>query len=101
MGNFSKDPQTALQDSLGRGYVAVHVEQGVPVLDRDLNLINDLNAALVQAALTRYIGTGVAAGNSGFLIEGTGADNDFRIDAGQILVNGIERSEEHTSELQS
>jgi len=90
MGNFSKDPQAALQDSLSRGYVAVHIEQGVPVLDRDLNLMNDLNAALMRAVLTHFIGNGVAAGSTGFQIEGIGADNDFRIDSGQLLVNGVE-----------
>jgi hypothetical protein len=90
MGNFSKDPQAVLQDNLSRGYVAVHIEQGVPVLDRDLNLVNDLNAAMMRAALAHYIGNGVATGSGGFLIEGTGLDNDFQIDAGQILVNGLE-----------
>jgi hypothetical protein len=90
MGNFSKDPQKVLQDNLGRGYARVRVEQGVPVLDRDLNLMGDLLGALLQSALARYIGTGVATGNNGFLIQGIGAANDFRINAGQILVNGLE-----------
>jgi hypothetical protein len=88
MGNFSKDPLSMLGDSLTRGYVGVHIEQGVPVLDRDLNLMSDLNAELLRGALHLYIGDGVADGDDGYLIEGKGLDNDFMIGSGQILVNG-------------
>ena len=41
----------------------MHIEQGVPVLDRDLNLLHDLVTASVRAVITRYIGNGLPAGD--------------------------------------
>ena len=37
-GNFSQAPADVLAAALAKNYVSVLVEQGVPVLDRDLNL---------------------------------------------------------------
>lgn len=95
MGNFSKQPLQALLENLGKGYIGLHVEQGVPVLDRDLNLLNDLVQAMVRQIVSRYIGDGVAAGVEGFAVQAIPANNDFRITAGgagggYCLVGGIE-----------
>jgi hypothetical protein len=95
MGDFSRSPRELLAESLKKGYIGLHVEQGVPVLDRDLNLLHDLVAALTRALATRYIGNGIAAGQGGFQIVPTGTDNDFQILAGPsgpgiCLVDGIE-----------
>lgn len=95
MGNFSKQPLQTLLDNLGKSYVGLHVEQGVPVLDRDLNLLNDLISTTVRRIVSRYIGDGVAAGVEGFAVQALPADNDFRIAAqnpggGVCLVGGIE-----------
>ncbi|MCP4655035.1 MAG: hypothetical protein GY856_06405 [bacterium] len=95
MGNFSKPPLETLARNLEQGYVGLHLEQGVPVLDRDLNLLNDLIAATVRRVISRYIGDGLAAGSDGFAIQSIAADNDFRIragvgGAGTCLVGGIE-----------
>ncbi len=96
MGNFSKPPLETLAHSLEQGYVGLHLEQGVPVLDRDLNLLNDLIAATVRRVIARYIGDGVAAGSDGFAIQSIAAANDFRIlaggvgGAGSCLAGGIE-----------
>ena len=96
MANFSKPPQDTLLSNLERGYVGLHVEQGVPVLDRDLNLLGDLIAASVRRVVARYIGDGVAAGRDGFRIAGVAGDNDFRILAGvgdgrgSCLAGGLE-----------
>lgn len=95
MGNFSKQPLQTLLDNLGKGYIGLHVEQGVPVLDRDLNLLNDLISSMVRRIVSRYIGDGVAAGVEGFAVQAIPADNDFRIVAGApgggiCLVGGIE-----------
>ena len=95
MGNFSKEPLQTLLDNLGKGYVGLHLEQGVPVLDRDLNLLNDLISSMVRRIVSRYIGNGVAAGDAGFAVRAIPADNDFRIAAegpggGVCLVGGIE-----------
>jgi hypothetical protein len=91
MGNFSKDPDDMLADSLFKGYVRVHIEQGVPVLDRDLNLMQDLIWAAARSIVARYIGDGVAAGSEGFaILPIQGQPKNFRILAGFALVNGIE-----------
>lgn len=95
MGNFSKEPLQTLLDNLGKGYTGLHLEQGVPFMDRDFNLLNDLISALVRRIVFRYIGNGVAAGAEGFAVEAIPADNDFRIASqnpggGVCLVGGIE-----------
>ncbi len=96
MGNFSKSPLDTLLNNLERGYVGLHVEQGVPVLDRDLNLLSDLITATVRQVVARYIGDGVAAGRDGFQVARVVGGNDFRIRAGvgdgrgSCLVGGLE-----------
>jgi hypothetical protein len=89
MGNFSKSPGTVLAANQTKGYVGIHIEQGVPVLDRDLNLMHDFLAAAVRSLLAKYIGDGVIG--SGFLIQTLSpAANNFKINAGTALVGGIE-----------
>ncbi|MFJ4245052.1 IPT/TIG domain-containing protein [Streptomyces iakyrus] len=100
MGDYSQSPQELLRKSREKGYVGIHVEQGVPILDRDLNLLQDLMAATMREVFTRYIGNGTAHGNDGFSIEALPAQNgenrqDFRISTGadargSCLVGGIE-----------
>ncbi|MFI2508898.1 IPT/TIG domain-containing protein [Streptomyces sp. NPDC018972] len=100
MGDYSKSPQELLQRSRGQGYVGIHMEQGVPILDRDLNLLQDLLASTVRDVFTRYIGNGTAQGDDGFAVEALpGQDgqnkHDFRITTGAegvgtCLVGGIE-----------
>jgi hypothetical protein len=95
LGDFSRQPLQALQENLGKGYVGLHVEQGVPVLDRDLNLLQDLITATVRSIVARYLGSGVAADDDAFAVEAVQADNDFRIKGGgggpgRCLVEGLE-----------
>jgi hypothetical protein len=94
MGNFSKDPFDELRRSREQGYVGLHVEQGVPLLDRDLNLLADLISGTVREILARHLGSGVAERDDAFAIEGVPADNDLRINApqggGACLVGGIQ-----------
>jgi len=90
MGNFSKKPSDVLQASLLKNYVGVYVEQGVPVLDRDLNLLQDIISTTVRSVFSRFIGDGVTAGSSGFAIQAIPANNDFRILGGSALVNGVD-----------
>ncbi|MCX5001196.1 IPT/TIG domain-containing protein [Streptomyces sp. NBC_00638] len=100
MGDYSKSPQELLRWSRSQGYVGIHMEQGVPILDRDLNLMQDLLANTVRDVLTRYIGNGTAQGDDGFGIEALPAQDgqnqhDFRITTGtagtgSCLVGGIE-----------
>ena len=60
MGNFSRDPFDELRRSREQGYVGLHVEQGVPLLDRDLNLLADLVSSTVREILARHLGSGIA-----------------------------------------
>lgn len=91
MANFSQDPAVVLAANRARGYVGVQIEQGVPVLDRDLNLMTELMAATVRSVLTNFIGNGVAAESDAFRIVNEGDVNDFRIGGpGVCLVNGWE-----------
>lgn len=102
MGDFSRSPLEFLAESLRNGYVGVHVEQGVPILDRDLNLMHDLVSAVARAITTRYIGSGIAAEQDGFeIVQVPGDNNDVRINdfhikagpsglPGTCLVDGIE-----------
>jgi len=97
MADFSRSPQQELATNLQKGYVGVHLEQGVPVLDRDINLLNDLVSSTVRAIVSRYIGNGTAVGAQGFAIQAIPAANDFRVSAGvpapgTCLVGGIEVS---------
>jgi len=89
MGNFSIDPLAQLLASVAKGYVGLHVEQGVPVLDRDLNLLGDLLAATIRQTLGRHVGDGVAGLTNDFAIVTNGNANDFSITAGTYLVGGL------------
>ncbi len=98
MADFSLTPLDLLLANQQKGYVGIHIEQGVPVLDRDLNLLHDLVAATVRAVVARYIGDGAATGADGFAVQalGTGQNvQNFTIGAasggpGSCLVGGIE-----------
>lgn len=94
MGNFSTDPLQELERSRRRGYVGVRIEQGVPLLDRDLNLLADLVASSVRDVLARHLGSGIAGHDEAFAIDAIAAENDFRVLApdagGACLVAGIE-----------
>ncbi|KUL25602.1 hypothetical protein ADL15_40365 [Actinoplanes awajinensis subsp. mycoplanecinus] len=78
-------------------YVGLHIEQGVPLLDRDVNLLQDLLASALQAVLHDYVGDGThLLGDEAFRIlpipeddtddmDGApqaDADNDFLISDG-------------------
>jgi hypothetical protein len=89
MGNFSKQPNDVLLASLIKNYVGVYIEQGVPVLDRDLNLLQDIISGTLRSVISRFIGDGVQPGTGEFAIRAIPANNDFRINAGFVLVDGI------------
>ncbi|MDC0679051.1 IPT/TIG domain-containing protein [Sorangium atrum] len=97
MGNFSKSPLDVLKDNIDNGYVGLHVEQGVPVLDRDLNLLGDLIMARLRSVVGRYIGDGVPDAATTFNIApvSPAAADDFMISAGGagvFLAGGMEMS---------
>lgn len=99
MGNFSSDPGRELQQARERGYIGVRVEQGVPLLDRDLNLLADLVSSSVRDVLARHLGAGLADRSDAFRVDALAADahpaaNDFLVlsppEGGACLVAGIE-----------
>jgi hypothetical protein len=98
MSDYSTSPQDLLLANQQKGYVGIHIEQGVPVLDRDLNLLHDLITATLRSVITSYVGNGIAAGADGFAIlalpSGQNSQNFQIADAGgkpgKILVGGIE-----------
>ena len=99
MSDYSRSPLDLLLANQQKGYVGLHIEQGVPLLDRDLNLLHDLITATVRSVIARYIGNGTPTGADGFAIQAlaVAAPQDFRITAGTsppgtCLVGGIEVS---------
>jgi hypothetical protein len=96
VSDFSHSPLELLLASQQKGYIGLHIEQGVPILDRDLNLLQDLVAAGMRALFTRYVGDGLAAGTDGFAVQALPAgqnSQDFRIAGpGSCLISGIEVS---------
>jgi hypothetical protein len=99
MGDFSRAPSDMLAASQQHGYLGVHIEQGVPLLDRDLNLLADLLADSMRSKFARHIGDGLPAGADGFAIEDLPAGQNvqnFKIAAGKngepgvCLVAGME-----------
>ena len=105
-GNFSNNPVDAVAAHLANGFVGTHLEVGVPVLDRDLNLLFDLAVGHCRELLARYIGDGVAVGADAFRIQSLGDPsdipppdpNDFAIGGGVVgeighyLVQGLQVS---------
>ena len=68
MGDFSRDPVNRLSESLNKHYVAVRQQQGVPLLDADWNVLDDLRRAELESMATWTIGDGVPTGSNGFAI---------------------------------
>lgn len=95
MPNFSKDPQTVLSANIGRSYVGARVMQGVPLLERDLNLRSELVAAAIRGVFKRHIGEGTPfdADEDFAILPPSQPGNDFRINPGAIFVGGIQVKE--------
>ncbi len=101
MGNFSRDSFKETQNLLNdlrsllptpqsnpKHYVSIRLQQGVPLLDADWNEQEDVRRMELETLLAMAIGSGVPAGSDGFRIQEAGVDNDFRIDAGLIFIDG-------------
>jgi IPT/TIG domain len=95
MGDFSVSPTELLAANRQKGYVGLHVEQGVPVLDRDLNLLQDLIVAQIRELFSQFIGDGVPAGEGFGIVALDSPGADFMITAGAAgpgvcLVSGLQ-----------
>lgn len=81
-----------------RHYVSVRVQQGVPVVDADMNESEDLRRHELRNHLRWFVGAGVPHGNDGFRVLPSGTANDVLIrggdgsweGAGRCLVDGME-----------
>ena len=71
-----------------RHYLGVRIQQGVPVLDADLNEMGDLTSKTIELLIRDVIGDGVASQGTGFLISQIESDNDFAIQAGVLMTGG-------------
>lgn len=97
MTDFSRPPLELLLENRNKGYVGLHIEQGVPLLDRDLNLLHDLIVAEVRALFSRFVGDGVPAASDGFaIVPATAPTQNFTVTAGpdggpgSCLVGGLD-----------
>jgi hypothetical protein len=88
MGNFSRVPKDRLDHSISEQYVGVRMQQGVPLLDADWNLMEDLRRAELEHIAAKFIGDGVPQGSDGFNILPARVGNDFVIRAGLCVVGG-------------
>lgn len=68
-------------------YVNVRLQQGVPIVDSDVNELDDVRKFELRAFLKWYVGDGVPEGTNGFQITG-GLTNDFTIGAGAPTGSG-------------
>lgn len=68
MGDFSRDPDARLLESVAQHYVGVRLQQGVPILDTDWNELEDLRRHEVASIGSWFLGDGVPVGSDGFRI---------------------------------
>lgn len=81
-----------------RHYVGVRFKQGVPLVDADLNEMDDQRRFELRSFLRWFVGDGVPDGNDGFKILPAAQPNDVLItgglgtpeSAGRCLVDGLE-----------
>ena len=86
-GNYSNDKNDTFDES--KDYIGIRLQQGVPLLDRDINELEDLRRYQDMNMRRHYVGDGTP--DNGFEISKNGADLvDFKIGKGRYLVDGIE-----------
>ena len=88
-GNFSNDKQDTFEP--GKGYVGIRLQQGVPLLDRDWNELEDIRRYAEVMLRRHYVGNGTP--DDGFKIydiEIADSNYNFNIKKGRCLVDGFE-----------
>lgn len=100
MGNFSKDnPFQPLKQ-----YVSVRLQQGVPLVDADVNERDDIRRFELRAFLKWFIGDGVPANSSAFQILAKEEDdppNSGTFSSDNFVISGVELSIPTAPNLQS
>ncbi len=86
-GNYSNEKNDTFDES--KDYIGIRLQQGVPLLDRDINELEDLRRYQDMNLRRHYVGDGTP--DKGFEISKIEADLlDFKIGKGRYLVDGIE-----------
>jgi|SRR6267142_234634 len=90
-GNFSNAGRNTFDPS--KQYIGIRLQQGVPLLDRDWNELEDIRRYFERMLRQNYLGQGVPD-DSGFQITAPSfpAPDDFLIGSGRCLVNGYDLS---------
>jgi hypothetical protein len=87
VGNYSNGKKDTFNEN--NGYVGIRLQQGVPLLDRDWNEMEDIRRYHDMMLRKHYVGDGTP--DDGFKItEISGEKDDFLITGGRYLVEGIE-----------
>lgn len=88
-GNFSNGGVATFDER--KRYVGVRLQQGVPLLDRDWNELNDIRRFFEQRVREHYVGEGVPD-LTGFQVKAPefDAENDVLIGAGSCSVAGFD-----------
>ena len=99
MGDYSRDTfqltnvvhQILSGDSVtdARHYVAVRMQQGVPLLDADWNDMDDIRRQESRLYLRHYLGDCIPDDADGFRIGSATSNNNFSISPGRALVDGM------------
>ena len=84
-GNFSNDQIDTFDPD--NDYIGVRLQQGVPLLDRDWNELEDIRRYQEISLRQNYIGDGTP--DDGFKISSS-SGNNFKIGSGRYLVGGFE-----------
>jgi hypothetical protein len=86
-GNFSNGGDDTFDET--RDYIGIRLQQGVPLLDRDWNELEDLRRNQDRIIRKIYLGDGTP--DNGLAISQiTGKVDDFNIGMGRCLVDGFE-----------
>jgi len=88
-GNFSNDRRDTFDPE--KRYIGIRLQQGVPLLDRDWNELEDIRRNEERMLRKWYIGDGVP-GDDGFKIlalEKEKQGDDFKIKNGRCMVDGF------------
>src|SRR6266540_6778924 len=90
VGNFSNGNRDTFDPA--KQYLGVRMQQGVPILDRDWNELEDIRRYYQRMLGKYYLGDGVPSGVDGFKIDPppSASPNDFTIRAGRCLVDGYD-----------
>ncbi len=87
-GNFSNDKKDTFNPK--KRYIGIRLQQGVPLLDRDWNELEDIRRYEEQMLRKWYIGDGIPDDDGFKIMPLDEPGNDFKIHRGRCLVGGFE-----------